>query len=57
MFLGPSYGRPYNYLGRPRHDTEVERLTEEEQDNYIARVLKENNHKKELIDFSNPTKN
>lgn len=56
MFMPASSTRPYNYIGKPRCDTETIKLSEEEQDDYITRVLKENGHKKDLNDFSNPTK-
>lgn len=52
----PLKNKLYNYVGRPRVDGEVTILTAEEQDDYVTSVLKENSHKKELIDFSNPTR-
>jgi hypothetical protein len=49
-------GKPYNYVGRTKGEAETLCLSHEEQESYIKNVLSENAHKKDLLDYSNPSK-
>jgi hypothetical protein len=48
--------RPYNYVGRSKGDSETMCLSAEEQESYISTVLKDSAHKKDLLDYTNPSK-
>lgn len=48
--------RPHNYVGRNKGETEFLSLSVEEQKSYISNVLAETTHKKDLLDYTNPSK-
>jgi hypothetical protein len=48
--------KPHNYVGKLKGGAETLHLTPEQHDSYISGVLSEGTHKKDLMDFSNPSK-